>query len=174
MDPIRAGIDLGADMIDLPVWDCMVCGERRNFGEISVQHRPIPTMVDRFPECCANVSYCNDRAGCVTAALVDGPWPFGDVLRPIHVIRLTAAAEDERAWAKRPEIEMLAVGVMVWLRDGPELLHTLASRYSEPDQVVVDAARMLLSAGLIEIVKECDLRAGVHASPHRGGGCMLR
>lgn len=133
---------------------CMVCGDWRPDAQISVQHRPLPNWdYKRMPGARTNLRYCNDRPGCVTAALVDGPWPMHDPIQPDHLVRLTAAADDERAWVTRPEMGMLAVGVMVWLRDGPAQVAEMAARYSEPDQVVIDTVRMLASAGLLEQVR---------------------
>lgn len=140
--------------LDTLTFTCMICGEWRPDAQISVQHRTIPDWdYERIPDAGVNLRYCNDRPGCVTAALIDAPWKMHDPIQEDHVVQLTAKAADERAWVTMPEMGMLAVGVMVWLRDGPAQLGAMAENYSEPNYTVVDTVRMLASAGLVEQVR---------------------
>jgi hypothetical protein len=66
-------VGTGMDLRQLS-WTCMVCGDERPDAAISVAHRPLRQMPERFPEVQVNVRYCNDRAACVSFAHADGPW----------------------------------------------------------------------------------------------------
>jgi hypothetical protein len=55
-------------------WTCMVCGDERPDAAISVAHRPLRGLEDRFPDARVNVRYCNDRPTCAAAAHAEGPW----------------------------------------------------------------------------------------------------
>lgn len=53
----------------------MVCGEERPDSAISVAHRPVRGLEDRFPAGARfNVRYCNDRPDCTARAHEEGPW----------------------------------------------------------------------------------------------------
>jgi hypothetical protein len=56
-------------------WTCHVCGENRPDSAISVAHRPLRGMEDRYPQVRFNARYCNDRIECITVATADGAWP---------------------------------------------------------------------------------------------------
>ncbi len=61
-----------SDLAGDDTWLCMICkAADRPFDAISVVQVPDATT----PEQPWNVSYCNDRAACTTAALSATSWP---------------------------------------------------------------------------------------------------
>lgn len=58
----------------ITIWDCMACGEERPDRFISVHHRPIKGLEDKFPETRVNVRFCNDRVACQEQAWTADRW----------------------------------------------------------------------------------------------------
>lgn len=135
------------------IWTCMVCNVDRLFDDISVVHRPVAGLEDRFPGAHANVAYCNDRSTCMAAAhRIPVCPPAAVVLQAGDRVRLTAAALADRTWETDDGLSGTAAWILTLLRDEAASLADLAGRHPNPPELIFDTVRDLVQRGIVEVV----------------------